>query len=400
MMFESNGSKSSVGPRAGLTRRSLLGGGAAAAMVGLADICCNPSLAAATTDVAPPGAVPKDAVTLTGELRQTTTRVILLGTAAGPFPAPGRQGCSSLVMVGDRGYLVDAGYGVVRKFVQSGVPLNNLKALFVTHLHSDHIADVFNLFMLGWGPENQGIYEPVTVIGPGNPGQLPAPAPGVTPAPLANPDNPTPGIVELLSQSVDAFAYDLNIRTRYNERRGLPSLIDARDLLPPADAGASPTGPYAPDMAPFPIYEDDRVRVSATLALHPPVYPSFAYRFETEDATIVFSGDTARSDNVVRLAEGADLLVHETLNVDYYAGIGYSEKLLEFLESSHTSPADVGRVASAAGVRRVALSHIGPPDPRAVTDREWRRAVCSTFGGDVVVGHDLYQLAFPPDRQP
>ncbi|MGH3425069.1 MAG: hypothetical protein ACRDO8_10090, partial [Nocardioidaceae bacterium] len=79
----------------------------------------------------------------------------------------------------------------------------------------------------------------------------------------------------------------------------------------------------------------------------------------------------------------------------YYAEIGYPQALLDFFASSHTSPQDVGRVAARAGVRQVALAHIGPGDPRAVRDATWRRAVASTYSGDVVVGHDLHQLAFP-----
>jgi ribonuclease BN (tRNA processing enzyme) len=375
-----------------LGRRGLLGAGLGLAAAGTADLCCAPYAAAATE---PRGHVPPDATQLSGDRRDARTRVILLGTAAGPFPEPGRQGCASLVVVGDRSYLVDAGYGTVRKLMQSGVSMRTLKAAFVTHLHSDHVADLFNLFLLGWGTGAHGIVAPVGVYGPGNPHGLPAPTPGVDPAPLANPENPTPGISELLTDAVDGWAYDLNIRTRYNSRAGLASLIEPHDLLPPAGVGAAPDGDVAPAMEPFVVFEDDRVRVSATLVLHPPVFPSFGYRFETEDGVLAFSGDTARSDNVARLAEGADLLVHETMHIPYYAGIGYPQALLDFFASSHTAPEDVGRVAADAGVRRLALAHIGPGDPREVRDETWRRAAATTYDGDVVVGHDLHQLAFP-----
>ncbi|KQZ67394.1 MBL fold metallo-hydrolase [Nocardioides sp. Root151] len=377
-------------------RRGLLATGLGLGAVAAADLCCTPWAAAAGRT--PRGHQPPDATQLSGELRSARTKVILLGTAAGPFPEPGRQGCSSLVVVGDRSYLVDAGYGTVRKLVQSGVPMESLRGVFVTHLHSDHVADLFNLFMLGWGTGGHGIVDPVQVYGPGNPHGLPAPTPGVDPAPLANPDNPTPGTSELLAGAIDGWAYDLNIRTRYNSRPGLASLIDAHDLLPPESVGATPDGDVAPDMEPFVVFEDDRVRVSATLVQHPPVFPSFGYRFETEDGVFVFSGDTAVSNNVVRLAAGADLLVHETLHIPYYAGIGYPQALLDFFASSHTTPEDVGRVASEAGVRRVALAHIGPGDPREVSDSTWRRAVRSTYRGDVVVGHDLQQMAYGPRR--
>jgi len=373
-------------------RRGLLGVGAGLSLAGAADLCCAPYAAATGKQLR--GHVPPDATQLTGDLRKTRTRVILLGTAAGPYPEPGRQGCASLVVVGDRSYLVDAGYGTVRKLVQSGIGMETLQAAFITHLHSDHVADLFNLFLLGWGTGGHGIVDTVGVYGPGNPQGLPAPTPGVTPAPLANPDNPTPGVGELLADAVDGWAYDLNIRTRYNSRRGLASLIEAHDLLPPAGVGAAPDGDVCPDMEPFVVFEDDRVRVSATLVAHPPVFPSFGYRFETEDGVFAFSGDTARHDNVARLAADADLLVHEVMHIPYYASIGYPQALLDFFASSHTSPEDVGRVARQAGARAVALAHIGPGDPRAVRDETWRRAVRTTFRGRIHVGRDLFQLAF------
>lgn len=378
----------------GMKRRRLLAAGLGLGAVGAVEVCCAP-FAGAVAGPQPHGQVPPDATSLTGDLRETRTKVILLGTAAGPYPEPGRQGCASLVVVGDRSYLVDAGYGTVRKLVQSGIPMSSLRAVFVTHQHSDHTADLFNLFLLGWGTGGHGITSPVAVYGPGDPDGLPAPTPGVDPAPLANPQNPTPGTVDLLHGAVDAWAYDLNIRTRYNSRPGLASLIEAHDVMPPQSVGAAPDGDVAPAMEPFPVFEDDRVRVSATLVQHPPVFPSYGFRFETEDGVFVFSGDTAVSDNVVALADGADLLVHETMHIPYYASIGYPQALLDFFSRSHTAPADVGRVAADAGVRQVALAHIGPGDPRAVRDEEWRRQVQTSYDGDIVVGRDLYQLGFP-----
>lgn len=377
-------------------RRGLMVGGLALAAGGLTDLCCAPPAAASLRSNGRP--VPPDATSLSGDRRPARTRVILLGTAAGPYPEPGRQGCSSLVVVGDRSYLIDAGYGTVRKLVQTGVNLDNLTAAFLTHLHSDHVADLFNLFLLGWGTGNHGILSPVQVFGPGDPGGLPRPTPGVDPAPLANPERPTPGVVDLLASAVDGWAYDLNIRTRYNSRVGLASLIDAHDVLPPASVGAAPDGDVAPDMAPFVVFEDDRVRISASLVDHPPVFPSYGYRVETDDGVIAFSGDTTKSSNAIRLAQDADLLVHEVMHIPYYADAGYPQALLDFFASSHTTPEQVGEVATAADVRQVALSHIGPGDPREVSDNTWRRSVGATFGGRVTVGHDLQQINLQPAR--
>lgn len=102
---------------------------------------------------------------------------------------------------------------------------------------------------------------------------------------------------------------------------------------------------------------------------------------------------------MVRLADDADLLVHEVMHIPYYAQAGYPQALLDLFASSHTTPEDVGRVARDAGARHVVLSHIGPGDLREVSDSTWRRAVRSTFAGEITVGHDLQQLCLPRRRR-
>ncbi|MFZ3566475.1 MBL fold metallo-hydrolase [Streptomyces sp. BH097] len=332
-----------------------------------ADLCtCG---GAAPPTELPSPAAPPDAVQVTGDARPegpTALSVVLLGTGAGPYPAPGRQGASTAVVVGDRTYLVDAGYGALRKYAQAGLRLSDLRAVFLTHLHSDHTADLFNLFLLGWGPANHGVNQPVHIAGPGPDRTLP--------------DHPQPGTEGLLTHLLAAFGQDVAVRLRTSARTPLADLVRPHDLVSP---------PAGQDVL---VYEDDRVRVTAREVPHPPLHQSFGYRFETEEGVVAFSGDTAYSDSVGELAEGADLLVHETMEPDFYRGLGYSDRLLDFLTASHTAPGDVGRLATAAGVRRVALSHIGPPDPREVGDDDWTRKVAATYSGPVVVGHDLTRL--------
>lgn len=325
------------------------------------DLCdgrCGP-------DEPPLQTVPADAVQLTGDCGAGRLRVVLLGTAAGPYPAPGRQGSASAVVVGDRTYLVDAGYGALRKYVQAGLSMQDLRAVFLTHLHSDHVADLFTLFLLGWGPANQGVDQPVRVLGPG---------PDRT-----DPAHPAAGTEELVGHCLAAFGQDIAVRMRTSGRSSLDTLVLPHDLSMPDDAGTL-------------VYEDDRVRVTARAVPHPPLHLSLGYRFETEEGIVVFSGDTAYSDDVGELAVGADILVHETMEPDFYRGLGYSTRLLDFLTASHTSPQDVGRLASHAGAHCVALSHIGPPDLRGISDDEWSRRVGTRFRGRIAVGHDLMQL--------
>ncbi|NIH83704.1 MBL fold metallo-hydrolase [Amycolatopsis granulosa] len=305
--------------------------------------------------------VPPDAVTLRGDLGPAPLRVILLGTAAGPYPVAGRQGCASAVVVGDRVYLVDAGYGTVRKYAQSGLALRDLAAVFVTHLHSDHVVDLFPLFLLGWGPANAGVVAPVDVYGPG-------PEPGGA-----------AGISGLVAGCLSGFGQDIAVRERTSARPPLAKLVRTHEL-------AVPGGEVL-------VHEDDRVRVTARAVPHPPLHLALGFRFETEHGVVAFSGDTARSDAVGELAADADLLVHEAMEPGFYRELGYSGQLLDFLAASHTAPADVGRLATAAGARCVALSHVGPADPRHLSDEAWTRRVRPHYSGRIVVGHDLTQLA-------
>ena len=135
--------------------------------------------------------------------------------------------------------------------------------------------------------------------------------------------------------------------------------------------------------------EDDRIKVTAILVPHGPVFPSFAFRFETDAGSVVFSGDTRASDNVVRLAEHADILVHEVLDLEFYERLGVPAPLLEHFKEGHTLTTEIGALAQRAGVRTLVLSHLVPSNPLWVSDREYRRKCRKGFRGKVIVGNDL-----------
>jgi ribonuclease BN (tRNA processing enzyme) len=147
-------------------------------------------------------------------------------------------------------------------------------------------------------------------------------------------------------------------------------------------------------MEPFRIHEDDRVRVSATLVSHAPVWPAFAFRFDTDDGAVVFSGDTAPSPNLIKMAKGADILVHEVIVsgwIDRILPLPRSlgeEGLRQHMLSAHTSVDQVGKVAESAGVSTLVLSHIVPGNARAEELMPAQR----DFSGQLVIGEDLLQL--------
>jgi len=145
-----------------------------------------------------------------------------------------------------------------------------------------------------------------------------------------------------------------------------------------------------------PVMEDENVKVTAALVHHPPVVPAFGFRFDTRDRSIVISGDTTPSDNLIKLAQGADVLVHDALYVPgidrLVAGVPNATSLKQSIMSHHTSAEDAGQVAQAAGVKVLVLSHLVPAEDPAVTDQMWIDAARTHFGGRIIVGKDLLEI--------
>ena len=343
-----------------------------------------------------------------GDAANSRTRLLLLGTAGGPtwWPNSDQCGISSAVAVGDAYYLVDCGEGVGRRLQQAVSPASSrtvtgpsLRAVFLTHLHSDHTVDYPNLLLFGLFTGLDRAASPLKVFGPGRRGQM-APVlslPGAaTPAvPIINPDNPTPGTKDMTGYIYQAFATDLNDRMRDNGKRSLEALVEVHDIDIPQIAGfKSANETPSPPMEPFKVFEDDRVRVSATLVAHAPVWPAFAFRFDTDDGSIVFSGDTARSENLIKLAKGADILVHEVIVTRWVNGLfptprsAAEEGLMQHLLSGHTLVEEVGGIAEAAGVKKLVLSHIVPGN----ATRELLLPAGKGFSGELVIGRDLMQI--------
>jgi ribonuclease BN (tRNA processing enzyme) len=340
-------------------------------------------------------------------------KLVLLGTAGGPLPSPVRHGIAQAVVVGARTYVVDCGAGVTRQLRRARL-LSGLHRVLLTHLHSDHTCDYFNLFLLGW-PILQW-NPPVHVYGPGSaggPAALPSDddtgprsAPGRPPLILHHPANPTPGLVDLTDAQFAAHAYDINVRMREAGRHDLRELVVVHEIELPAGLGACGPERVAPPMEPLLVDEDDDVRITATLVRHAPVFPAFAFRFDTDAGSVVLSGDTAPCANLVRLARGADILVHEVYD-DRAGGEGNgapgrggdltddetweAARRHHHMVTAHTPLSQVGRVAADAGVGRLVLTHFIPGDDE-VPDQDWRAGVAGAFDGEVVVGRDLMEL--------
>jgi len=279
------------------------------------------------------------------------TRLILLGTGGGPRPRKANSAPAQVIVVNDTAYVVDCGNGVARQLVFAGVPLATLRHVFITHHHSDHNADYGNLLWLAW---TAGLRTRVDTWGP-------------------------PPLEKMTNLFFEMNAYDINTRIADEGRVPLVPLVHVHELT---QGGA--------------VMQDENVKVTAALVHHPPVVSSFGYRFDAADRSIVISGDTAPSDNLIKLAQGADLLVHEALYVPgvdrLVARVPNAAALKQSIMSHHTTAEDAGRVAKAAGVKTLVLSHLVPADDPAIADQMWIDAARVHFQGPVVVGKDLLEL--------
>jgi len=273
-------------------------------------------------------------------------QLVLLGTAGGPRPFAHRGAPAQAVLHEGHVYVVDCGNGVARQMVKAGLPLADLRAIFLTHHHADHMLDIGALPYLAW---TDGLTSPIDVVGP-------------------------PPIGKVIDSFLAMIGVDLEARQRTTGRPRFDSLLNIVEVKGPGL-----------------IWESDGMRVRACVVDHPPIRPALAYRFETDRRSIVISGDTRYSPDLVALAREADVLVHEAYHsesVDSGTPIVNAQTLREHIVACHTEVRDVGKVACEAEVGLLVLSHLVPADG-STSDETWLTAAKANFNGPVVVGRDF-----------
>lgn len=274
--------------------------------------------------------------------------VTLLGTG-NPRPTPARFGPSILVEAGPERLLIDAGRGsTIRLFeIGNAAALSGVTAVLLTHLHSDHVVGLPDLWLTGW---IFGRKAPLEVYGP-------------------------PGTRELTAGIERAYAFDVHMRR------------DVDEHLSPAGVELKPR-----EVQPGVVFERNGVRVVAFVADHGPVTPAYGYRVEYRGRTVVFSGDTRYSEAVIAAARGADVLVHEVISPDVerrrsrMGDAAATERVI----AHHTTPEEAGRVFAAVHPRLAVYSHIVPSPAQA---RDLIAPTRRTYAGRVAVGYDLMQIA-------
>jgi ribonuclease BN (tRNA processing enzyme) len=275
-------------------------------------------------------------------------KVTLLGTKGGPRVNKARANPCNLVTVGGRSYVVDCGYGVTRQLVDAGLEAHEVRTILITHNHSDHVLEAGALVYNAWAG---GLREPIDIWGP-------------------------PPIRQIVMSFLDSVAYDVDIRMADEGRPDLRKLVRIHEF----EAAGS-------------VFRIDGLEVSAVKVRHPPITNAYAYRFDAPGRSIVLSGDTTYSPELIGLAKGADVLVHEVMHLEgldrLLARNPNAPTLRAHLMASHTTTEQLGHVAAEAGVKTLVLSHFVPGDDATITDAMWTEGVRTSFSGEIIVGRDL-----------
>jgi ribonuclease BN (tRNA processing enzyme) len=322
-----------------------------------------------------------------------TTELVLLGTAGAPMPVTGRAGISSALIVGERVFVIDCGRGSPSAFVDAGLDFTRLEAVFLTHLHADHTGDLAGMLLYPWGVRagDDGPLPPVRVYGPSRPEALPTGDATFHRETTIHPELPAPGTTDLVENILAGYAYHLNVMPLDARMPDAGALVRAINIPIPARSGGTTQVPVA-------VLEDPAVQVNVVAVTHGRAVPALAYRFDTVDGSVVFSGDTTVNKDLVALAEGADILVHSVADLDYLERHGTTGAALERMAALHTDVSEVGRVAERARVRELILNHYLPAEPDAITDAEWAGRAGQGFSGRTTAGSDGLRRALTRAR--
>lgn len=269
--------------------------------------------------------------------------VTLMGTGY-PAPVMERFGPSILVEAGNEKLLFDCGRGATQRLYQLKVPFSEMTALFLTHLHSDHIVGVPDFYLTGW---IFGRSTPLRVWGPA-------------------------GTTEMMSHLEQAYQFDIHVRRDVDEK--LPAqgvVVVAKDI----EQGV--------------VYQSSEVKVTAFTVDHAPVKPAFGYRVDYAGHSVVISGDTRYSENLVRFAQGTDVLVHEVLDPDAYRASDhfYTEEQKQRVIDHHTTTEQAGTVFSRVKPRLAVFTHVVPFDAKDIVAHTRK-----TYSGPLEVGEDLMRI--------
>jgi ribonuclease BN (tRNA processing enzyme) len=319
-----------------------------------------------------------------------TTELVLLGTAGAPLPVAGRGGISSALIVDERVFVIDCGRGSPSAFAAAGLDFSRLEAVFLTHLHADHVGDLPGMLLYPWGVREgaNGPLAPIRVYGPSRPEPVPSGDAIFHRETTIHPERPAPSAADLVESILAGYAYHLNVMPLDAHMPDAGALVRGIDIRLPVRAEGVAQVPVV-------VFEDSVVRITAVAVTHGRAVPALAYRFDTADGSIVFSGDTTVNDDLIALAREADILVHQVADLGYLERHGTDSAELARMAALHTDVTEVGGVAERARARELILSHYLPADPEAITEADWAKRAGQGFGGKTTAGRDGLRRTLP-----
>lgn len=285
-------------------------------------------------------------------------RVFLCGTGS-PLAAPGRAQACVAVTAGSSLYVVDAGAGSHATMQLQQQPTRHLRAVLVTHLHTDHVTGIPDFNLMSWV---DGRPAPLEVYGPD-------------------------GVERLVSGFNEALAPDRSYRVAHHGMR----------LLPPELGVMVPVR-----IEPGIVHEGDGLTITAFAVDHSPVEPAFGYRFDYRGRSVVVSGDTNLTENLEQAATGVDLLLHDVLSLPIVRAVEKAAlaadrprvaKIFADIPSYHAHASELGGLAERSGVRMLAVYHYVPPPRNAVMEMVYR----SELPDDTILTRDGMAFELPAE---
>lgn len=275
--------------------------------------------------------------------------VTLLGTGS-PIPDAHRAGPSTLVRAGGQTFLIDCGRGVQQRLVGAGTGANALSALLLTHLHSDHIADLGDVIITRW----------VTNFAPD-----PAPLPIIGP----------PGTAVVVDATLKAFGHDIGYRIAHHRDLNDPPAVEVHEYTDGT------------------VWDREGVTIKAGPTDHRPVEPTIGFRIEHADASVVHAGDTVPCESLDELAAGAGALVHTVIRKDLVEAMPMQR--IRDICDYHSSVEQAAATAARAGVGILILTHYVPAIAPG-QEEDWRALAATAFGRQIELGDDLHRVEVHP----
>lgn len=265
--------------------------------------------------------------------------------SASPLPAPGRAQACMVVMTPQHLFVVDSGAGSTARIMEAQLPLQRLQGVLITHMHSDHIAEIPELNLVSWVA---GRPLPLQVYGP-------------------------EGIRQLVSGLNRAYKLDRSYRVAHH----------GEELMKP-NLGI----PAAETIEPGVIIQDGDLTVTAYLAEHDPIKPAYGYRFDYRGRSLVISGDSNVSEQTHKVAKGVDLLFHDALSVPIVSamataaraeGLERNAKILEDIIDYHASVDSLIDLNRKTPIKMVALYHLVPAPQNYLMEQVFLRSAPGNF---------------------